>query len=126
MMDAPAHGQSSGDRFHALKYAAAMYNVVEQYRPDVLIGHSVGAYSLSVLMKHYELSYKPKNLVLMAPPDTLDLITKNYFKLIGLSDRVGKAYYELFPELFGNPVSYYNASDFITSTDIPGIVIHDK
>jgi hypothetical protein len=62
----------------------------------------------------------------MAPPDRLQLITENYFNLMGYSKVVRKAYHTLFEATFPKSIEAYNASDFVKTIEHKGIVIHDK
>lgn len=124
LMEAPAHGASGGDRFTAIYYAEGMREVVGTYEPDVIIGHSVGGFAICVAAQNRWLA-GIKRAIIMAPPDTLDLITDNYFNLLGYSSRVRRYYDSLIEERFGHPASYFNASDFAERLDMPGVVIHD-
>lgn len=124
MMEAPAHGASDGDRFTALWYGEAMLDVCRLCKPEVIVGHSVGAFAMSYMLAHHEVPTL-RNAILMAPPDTFELITDNYFDLLGYSHRVRQAYDAIILEQFGHPLSYFNASDFMSRVGVPGIVIHD-
>ncbi|MDF1698966.1 MAG: alpha/beta hydrolase [Saprospiraceae bacterium] len=125
MMDAPAHGGTGSDKFQALLYGQMINTVSSHYKPDVILGHSVGGYS-SI---YYMAQYKPAHvnqLVILASPDKLIDITNRYFKMIGLSSRVGSRYYKLIKERFGNDISTYNAADYASMIDINGLIIHDE
>ena len=125
MMDAPAHGGSGNDKFQALLYGQMIDVVANHYKPNTILGHSVGGYS-SI---YYVSQYKPqfvRNLVILASPDRLVDITNRYFNMIGLGDRVGKRYHSLIKERFGEEITYYNASDFAKDIEAEGLIIHDK
>ena len=49
--DAPAHGASGGDRFSAILYAKAIYEVVTHYKPDYQVSHSVHMF-IKFLLRH--------------------------------------------------------------------------
>jgi hypothetical protein len=124
MMDAPAHGATGGERFHALLYGQMINTVAQHYRPETILGHSVGGYSTIYYMSQYQPDFI-NDLIIMASGDQLMDITTRYFKMIGLGQRVGKAYYGLIKEKFGKEITYYNASDFASQIDVEGLIIHD-
>lgn len=124
MMDAPAHGDTGSDTFQALLYGKMINTVAAHYQPETILGHSVGGYSTIYFMSVYAPDYV-KKLIILASPDRLIDITNRYFKMIGLADRVGKRYYNLIKEKFGEDITFYNASDYASTIEIDGLIIHD-
>jgi pimeloyl-ACP methyl ester carboxylesterase len=124
LMEAPAHGASGGSRFTAIYYAEGMRDVIKTFHPHVIVGHSVGGFALCYAAEMGWLT-GIQRAIIMAPPDTLELITDNYFNLLGYSSRVRRYYDQLITERFGKPTTYYNASSFAQQLDMPGVVIHD-
>ena len=124
MMDAPGHGKTETPDFTALKYKTMIHSVNQQYKADVIIGHSVGAFSTAFYLHDHQ--PEKGHIILMAPPDRLDLITDNYFNMMGYNLAIRKMYYTIFEETFPQPIEAYNASDFVKSLKNPGILIHDK
>jgi len=125
MMDAPAHGASGGETFHALLYSQMIDVVARHYQPETIIGHSVGGYSTIYYMAEHQPSFV-NDLVILASPDRLVDITSRYFGMIGLGDRVGKRYYDLIKKRFGKEITFYNASDFASEIKVDGLIIHDQ
>lgn len=125
MMDAPAHGASGSDKFQALLYGQMIDVVASHYQPETILGHSVGGYSAIYYMSQYEPAFV-ENLIILASPDKLEDITNRYFNMIGLGGRVGKKYFNLIKEKFGEDISHYNASDYASNIDVEGLIIHDK
>ncbi len=125
MMDAPAHGASGGDKFHALLYGEMMNVAALHYKPKTIIGHSVGGYSTIYYMSQFKPDFV-ENLVVLASPNRLADITQRYFKMIGLGRRVGKEYYNLIQKKFGNEITFYNADNYAKDIDVKGLIIHDK
>lgn len=125
MMDAPAHGATGGDKFQALLYGEMINSVAEHYKPEVILGHSVGGYSTIYYMSQYQPAFV-KKLIILASPDRLIDITNRYFKMIGLGSRVGNQYYDLIKDRFGQKITFYNASDYASKIKIEGLIIHDK
>lgn len=125
MMDAPAHGASGSNTFNALLYGRMIDVVANHYQPEAILGHSVGGYSTIYYVSQYQPEFV-KNLIIMASPDRLVDITNRYFKMIGLSNRVGKRYYSLIKENFGQEIYQYNAADYASTLNVGGVIIHDK
>jgi len=124
-MDAPAHGASGSDKFDGKIYAGFINAALDHFLPEILIGHSVGAYSAIYAMSQY----KPKSIrkvVILASPDKFMDISDRYFNMIGLSPRLREKYFTKVETMFGMPASYYNAADFAEDIDVEGIIIHDK
>ncbi|MFT4535912.1 MAG: alpha-beta hydrolase superfamily lysophospholipase [Saprospiraceae bacterium] len=124
-MDAPAHGGSGSERFDGEIYAGFISAALEHYKPDVLIGHSVGAYSVLYAMSEYKPTSVHK-LVILASADKFTDISERYFNMIGLSTRLRKKYLEKVESVFGRPANYYNAADFAKNIEAEGMIIHDK
>lgn len=124
-MDAPAHGNTSGDKFTAVLYAELMSVVVAEYKPAIICGHSVGGMSTIIALSHYDLA-SVRKAVILAAPDRLEDLTNNYFKIIGGSQRLRKAYDILIEDTFGNPTSHYSAATFAAKLVIPAMIIHDE
>jgi len=125
MMDAPAHGATGGNKFQALLYGEMINTVAKHYEPETILGHSVGGYSTIYYVSQYQPTFV-NNLIILASPDKLIDITKRYFKMIGLGDRVGKRYFDLIKERFGKDISFYNAADYALEIAIEGLIIHDQ
>lgn len=125
MMDAPAHGNTSGMKFDALKYVNMMDSVCGMYKPKIIISHSVGGYSSLI----FAADRKPKSLehlIVLAPADKLVDITNRYFDMMSYWPRLRKYYDALIKTKFGEDISYYSASKFAKSLQISGLIIHDK
>jgi len=125
MLDAPAHGDSGSDRFDAIRYAAYINKTIEHYRPSIVVGHSVGGYSVL-----YSIStYRPpsvEKLVILASPDKFTDITDRYFRMLSYSARVRRAYDQLVEEIFGGEPESFSVARHASTLSIPGLIIHDK
>ncbi|MEM9547509.1 MAG: alpha/beta hydrolase [Bacteroidota bacterium] len=125
MMDAPAHGATGSEKFQALLYGQMIDVVAQYYQPQTILGHSVGGYSTIFYASQYAPNFV-EDLIILASPDRLEDITKRYFTMIGLGNRVGKRYYRLIKERFGRDITHYNASDYASTLNMEGLIIHDK
>jgi alpha-beta hydrolase superfamily lysophospholipase len=125
LIDAPAHGRSGSEKFDGKIYAGFIGAALDHYKPEVLIGHSVGGYSAIYAMSEYQPSSVQK-VVILASADKFTDISERYFNMIGLSARLRKKYFIKVESTFGLPAQYYNAADFAKNIDVEGIIIHDK
>lgn len=124
VMDAPAHGASEGEQFNSLLYGRCMAAICSRFRPDVIIGHSIGAASAVYALTHCEMPL-PKYLVLMgSPSDFLD-IAENYVQMLRLNKRTQRAMMRQFEKRFGMRPDYYSISAFAERLTVPGLVVHD-
>ena len=124
-MDAPGHGQTSGDKFTAVLYAEMMEAVAAAYEPDLLCGHSVGGMA-SIIALHSRLLPSVEKAIILASPDRLHDITTNYFNVIGGSKRLRRGYEAVIEQTFANPTSYYSAADFAKKLSLPALIVHDR
>lgn len=125
MLDAPGHGSSGSPIFNAPTYAAFINEVVKIYPPDIVLGHSIGGFSVLYYLRHYEWS-GIEQIMILASPDTLEDITSNYFELMGYRYGLRKHYDKIIEKRFGNKIEYYSAAEFISEIDLPGTLIHSE
>ncbi len=124
-MDAPAHGASNGTKFTALLYAQMIDQVAQEFKPDVICGHSVGGMAAIFYLHDHKPSFV-KRAVILASPDRLLDITDNYFGMIKGSQRLRTSYDRLFKEQFENNIEHYSSAKYASNLDLPAIIIHDK
>jgi len=124
-LDGPAHGASGSDKFNGLLYAKMINTVVEEYQPQIIIGHSIGAFSCAAFMHIYG-QKSIKDFIILASPNSMTDITNKYFEIIGLSQKVANRYYDCFTKWFAHPIPYYATSNFLANSAVKGILIHDE
>jgi pimeloyl-ACP methyl ester carboxylesterase len=108
--DAPGNGSSEGELSNLLLFAEAVKAIAVAYgKPDVLIGHSLGA--MANIKALDELNYSPALLVCITP---LVRLKENFETSMNLAE-VGKpaqaVFLKSFEELFNKPAAYYNLND---------------
>ena len=123
-LDAPAHGESGSSYFQAVKFAAFIGAAVAHFKPQSIVGHSVGGYATLYFLTHAE--HQVERVVSLGAPSDLTQILDNYCKLLGYSARVRTALFAHVHKVFGQPVSYFKIHDFVSRLEIPGLVIHGK
>lgn len=124
-LDAPAHGKSGGKYFTGILYGKAIDVVSINIQPQVLIGHSIGAFSSLYYKSHFESNHVEK-IIVLASPDKMTDITQTYHDTIGLNRRGRAAYQLYFNQIFDIRVENFRASLFAATLDIGGALIHDK
>lgn len=124
-LDAPAHGNSEGKQFNALLYSECINKVAKHFKPEVLIGHSVGGMASVFCMHNHDLS-SVKKLILLGAPAHFTGVFARYKEMMGFNNRISKGLDSIIIKRFNNPVDYFSAANFTTSFDAEGLIIHDK
>lgn len=123
-LDAPAHGNSDGAIFTAVKYSRIIKTTMDLYEPEIVIAHSVGA-----MATIFQESKNPhaflKKLILLGSPNRLDVIMKNYQELVSFNDGVYKSLDLLLKKDFGYHIKNFNVSDFAKKVAAPTLVVHN-
>ncbi|WP_378183221.1 alpha/beta hydrolase [Aquimarina sp. SS2-1] len=123
--DAPGHGNSSGKRFNVPFYTECLQKMVELYRPNYIIGHSVGG--MTTIFHQYKFpNPEIAKLVVLAPPTELEVIMKNYQNTLKLSDKFMKALSQYFKDKFGFHFEEFSVAEFAKNLNHSGLLIHDK
>lgn len=124
-LDAPAHGRSGSKRFNALLYADFIQVVANKFKPDIIIGHSVGGMA-SAFSQNNLRALKIRKLVLIGAPSEYTDVLKRYFKMMGYNKRTVNAVNNLIKERFrAEPMSFSTAKSLET-LELEGLIIHDK
>lgn len=123
--DAPAHGNSSGKILSVPFYTKCLQKVIELYRPDHLIGHSVGG--MTTIYHQYIFPNQEINkLVILAPPSDLSRIMKQFQGILKLSPKFMNALDQFFKNKYGFNFEEFSASKFAKKISNKGLLIHDK
>lgn len=123
-IDAPAHGASSGDLFDIIKYCDALKATDELFKPDYVVGHSLGGATLSFYFKNYGNTLF-KKIVLLGVPSELDSMISNYKEILGLSDRMMNVLENTFYQKFEMEITDISVVDFCKTIESPVLLIHD-
>src|SRR5690625_1530353 len=124
-LDAPAHGNSEGERSDVPLYGKAIEQLAETHNFQFAIAHSLGGLTLL-----YQLYKKPidslERIILLAPAvEMINLIYgfKNKLKLRpGLIDVME----ELFEKEYGFNFSEFSMLKLMEDCSVPALFIHDK
>ena len=125
VLDAPAHGQSSGHQFNAVLYSECIAEVAKKFQPEVIIGHSVGGMATVFCMHNHDMPFVKKIISLGAPAHFTGVFSR-YKIMMGFNSRISNGLDRLVLEHFGKPVDYFSAATFSESIKAKGLIIHDK
>jgi pimeloyl-ACP methyl ester carboxylesterase len=124
-LDAPAHGNSGGKQFNALLYSECINTVAQHFKPDVLIGHSVGGMASVFCMHNHDLPTVKKLILLGAPANFTDVFAR-YKEMMGFNSRISKGLDSIIIKRFNNPVDYFSAANFTKAFEADGLIVHDQ
>lgn len=123
--DAPAHGNSTGKILNVPLYTKCLQKIVELYRPNHMIGHSVGG--MATIFHQYTYQNKEiEKLIVLAPPSKLSRIMKGYQEILKLSPKFMKALNHYFKEKHGYYFDEFSMANFAKNLVVKGLLIHDK
>lgn len=123
-LDAPAHGLSPGVEFNIPRYAEFIDVVVKKFRPNYLVGHSVGGATALYYQSHYPNDSIEKMVVLGAPCDLNTLLT-NYAGMLSLNSNVFVLLKKHFFEHFRIKADEFSGSVFASKIKVKGLLAHD-
>ena len=123
--DGPAHGYSEGTLLNVPLYSKCLDRILKLYRPDVLIGHSVGAMTV-VYNQYLKQSPNIKKIVLLGAPSEMSRIMKDYKQILRLNDKFMNALEQFFKNKFGYTFNEFSIAEFSKSIQQQALIIHDR
>jgi pimeloyl-ACP methyl ester carboxylesterase len=124
-VDAPAHGLSGGVEFNIPRYAEFLDCMVQRYKPQFMVGHSLGAATAIYYQSHYTNSTLQKLVSLGAPCD-LTTIVSNFRHTLSLSNRVLRLMHLHLMDTYKINPEEFSGSIFASKITIDGLIAHDK
>lgn len=122
--DAPAQGYSSGKLLNVPLYASCLRQMIELYKPTVLIGHSMGG--LSILFNEFKFpTPKLEKIVSLGAPSEVKKIIYDLKKILDLNQKIMNDLELYFQEKFGYTFDEFCGADFAQHISIPSLLIHD-
>lgn len=123
--DAPGHGGSSGTHLPIPLYQKILQIMIDHYRPQQLIGHSVGG--LTILYNEYEQpSPSVEKIVTLAAPSEFHEIMAHYRRLLNFNQRVLMGLDTYVQRTFGFQVRELSTSNFVRTNRKKGLIFHDR
>ncbi|TDE27959.1 alpha/beta fold hydrolase [Flavobacterium ranwuense] len=123
-IDGPAHGLSSGKEFSIPKYAEFIHIAVEKFKPQYLIGHSIGGKTCLYYQSVYQNDALKKMVILGAPSD-FNIILHNYITLLSLNAKISKALEDHYLNHFKLNLEQFSGKLFASKLSIKGLIAHD-
>lgn len=124
-LDAPAHGHSGSHFFNAILYSEFINVVASRFRPQIIIGHSVGGMATSFFQNKYQLDCVQKIILLGAPSEFTDVL-KRYTDMLGYNQRVTNQLNLTIVERFGDQPENFSTAKFLENINSKGLIIHDE
>lgn len=123
-LDAPAHGRSGGKEFNALLYSEFIAVVAKRFKPQIIIGHSVGGMSAVFFQHKHRLDSVEKLILLGAPSEFKDVFAR-YTNMLGYNQRIIKRLDGIIVERFGRPSTSFSTSSLMEEIKQKSLIIHD-
>ena len=123
-IDGPAHGLSADGEFNVPAYAEVIDEAVKRFKPDYLIGHSIGGAACVYYQYKYQNANLRKMVVLGAPSDLKTLI-QNFVSLLSLNSRMIGLLENHFLEKFRVRLEDFSGRIFGANLRLKGIIAHD-
>lgn len=123
-LDAPSHGRSSGKSFNALLYSEFISVVTNKFKPEIIIGHSVGGMA-SVFSESKNQDKSIKKLITLGAPSEFQTVLERYSDMLGYNDNVRNAMNNYVYRCYGNYPNYFSGAKFAKSINAQGLIVHD-
>lgn len=124
-LDAPAHGGSGNNIFNAPLYAETINVAVKEFKPQIIIGHSIGGTASAIALKNHDLP-SVKKLILLGAPSNLAISVANYVNMMGFNKTVEKAIDQYYLKHFNHLPKHYCVENFFSNIKAQGLIIHDR
>lgn len=123
--DAPGHGNSSGKRLHVALYAEATRHFLNTYRPNYVVGHSIGG--MAILYEHHKNSKSSvEKIITVGSPCEFEKFMVHYQGLLKFNNTVRKAMDNALKERFGYHFHEFTSARFVSNNTIKGLLLHDE
>jgi len=123
-IDGPAHGLSSGKEFNIPQYATFIDIVVKEFKPQYLIGHSLGGKTCLYYQSKYQNDSIEKMVILGAPSD-FKIILNNYIKMLSLNSTISKGLETHYLDHFKLQLEHFSGKIFASKIKTKGLIAHD-
>ena len=123
-IDAPAHGMSGGKEFTVIKYAAFIDVVVAKFKPQFLIGHSIGGQACLYYQSVYQ-NVDLQKIVVLGTPSDLQIIFNNYRNTFSFNSKIVKGFQDYCLKNFNFDMSKFSSNLFVSNIKTKGMIAHD-
>jgi len=123
--DAPAHGNSEGQRLSVPLYSECLNHLIELYQPKFLVGHSMGGMTL-VYNQYLNHSNFVDKMVLLGSPSEMKHIMADYKRILNLNTKFMADLDAFFKTKFGYYFNEFSIAEFAKAVKQNVLVIHDR
>ena len=123
-IDGPAHGLSSGKEFNIPQYASFIHVAVQKFKPQYLIGHSIGGKTCLYYQSIYQ-NDTLKKMVILGSPSDFKIILNNYIKLLSLNTKISISLEAHYLDYFQLSLEQFSGKLFASKLNIKGFIAHD-
>jgi predicted alpha/beta hydrolase family esterase len=115
---------SSGKEFSIPKYAEFIHLAVEKFRPQYLIGHSIGGKACLYYQSVYQ-NTAIKKIVILGAPSDFKIIVQNFINLLSLNTNISKSIEEHYLNHFKLKIEDFSGQLFASKLNTKGLIAHD-
>lgn len=123
--DSPGHGYSSGSKLHVPLYAKILGHIIEKFRPEHLVSHSVGGMTV-IYNENRNPSSSVEKIITIAAPSEFYEIMDHFQHLLAFNDRVLEALDDYIVNRFGFRIREFSTSKFVRTNIKKGLLFHDR
>lgn len=123
-IDAPAHGLSSGKEFNIPRYAQYIDIVVQKYKPQYVIGHSIGGKATLYYQSIYQ-NNDIQKIVILGSPSDFKIIFHNYIKLLSLNTIIQQGLIVYYKKHFNLEIDQFSGQVYASNIKTKGCIAHD-
>ncbi len=124
-LDAPAHGYSGSKMFNVFLYSDFIHTVAKQFKPNIIVAHSMGGMATAFFLNKYQLKGIQK-LVLIGAPSKFTGVLKRYTDLMGYNQRIAEQIDAYVVERYGVRPEAFSTAKCLETTSSQGLIIHDE
>lgn len=123
-IDAPAHGLSGGAEFNIPLYASFIDIIVQKFKPQFLIGHSLGGKACLYYQSNYPNNSIEKTVLLGTPSD-FKIILHNYIEMLSLNSTISSGLEAHYLKYFNLKLESFSGKVFASTIQTKGFIAHD-
>lgn len=123
-IDGPAHGLSSGKEFSIPKYAEFIHIAVKKFKPQYLVGHSLGGKTCLYYQSVYQ-NNAIKKMVILGSPSDFKVILNNYIALLSLNTKISHSLEMHYLNHFKLNIAQFSGKLFASKINVTGFIAHD-
>lgn len=123
-VDAPAHGDSAGEKANMVQYGRAICAAAHELGPLAgVMGHSFGAAGLSVALRD---GLPATRAVFLSSPASIETLVLRWARHHGLTEEELPQFLELAAREVGVTIGTLHVAELVAELTQPALIIHDR